>query len=68
MTMLNACAEAHAFAPLRFAHAVEMWYFGGVVMNHTEKVLGKDYLQYNSETYSINSSSVETTRVECENS
>ena len=29
MTMLNACAEAHAFAPLRFAHAVEMWYFGG---------------------------------------
>ena len=27
--MLNACAEAHAFAPLRFAHAVEMWYFGG---------------------------------------
>ena len=28
MTMLNACAEAHAFAPLRCAHAVEMWYFG----------------------------------------
>ena len=28
--MLNACAEAHAFAPLRFAHAVEMWYFGSL--------------------------------------
>ena len=26
--MLNACAEAHALAPLRFARAVEMWYFG----------------------------------------
>merc|ERR1711942_575122 len=22
--------EAHAFAPLRFAHAVEMWYFGSL--------------------------------------
>ena len=30
VTMLNACAEAHAFAPLRFAHAVEMWYFGSL--------------------------------------
>ena len=28
--MLNACAEAHALAPLRFARAVEMWYFGSL--------------------------------------
>merc|ERR1712081_64449 len=30
VTMLNACTEAHAFAPLRFAHAVEMWHFGSL--------------------------------------
>ena len=30
VTMLNACAEAHALAPLRFARAVEMWYFGSL--------------------------------------
>ena len=28
--MLNACPEAHALAPLRFARAVEMWYFGSL--------------------------------------
>ena len=42
--------------------------FWGVVMDHAEKVFGKDYWQNKSETYSINSSSVETTRVEFENS
>ena len=36
MTMLNACAEAHAFAPLRFAHAVEMWYFGSLDSSSTD--------------------------------
>ena len=30
VTMLNACPEAHALAPLRFARAVEMWYFGSL--------------------------------------
>ena len=34
--MLNACAEAHAFAPLRFAHAVEMWYFGSLDSSSTD--------------------------------
>ena len=32
--MLNACPEAHALAPLRFARAVEMWYFGSLSLGN----------------------------------